>query len=370
MISAISAISAPAILATRSPDVVVVGAGVIGLAIARRLAAAGLRVVVCDRGFPATEATHAAAGMLCPRLEFPDESPLLALGTESLALFPDFGAELDAETGVDIDLRLGGVIAPLAADELSDATKREGSRRLDASELRRLEPALAPTIDTALLFEGEGSVDNRALARALIASCAARGVDVRAHCDVRAVLSRESRVLGVATTAGDLASCVVVNASGAWAGQLSGGGETVDVRPIKGQMLCFEPARSATDSAELAPLSRTIYSHDAYLVPRTDGRVIVGTTVEDRGFDKTVDPDAIAGLARRATKLVPALGRARIRESWAGLRPRGSRETPTVGARGHEGYYVAIGHFRNGILLTPWTAERLAREVLRRDRNA
>jgi glycine oxidase len=166
-------------------------------------------------------------------------------------------------------------------------------------------------------------------------------------------------VRGLATDAGDVDAPVVINTAGAWASQLDGGGETVSVRPIKGQMILLEQ-----DALSKHRLERTIYSHTAYVVPRSDGRVVVGTTVEDCGFDKTIDDDVVSGLRDAAARMVPDFANAPVREAWAGLRPRGVDDAPLIGRRGRDGYFVAVGHYRNGILLTPLTAELLANEIL------
>jgi glycine oxidase len=349
------------------PDAVVIGAGVVGLGVARRLAAAGLRVAALDRGAPGREASYAAAGMLCPRLEFDSSSQLGRLGCQSLTLYPAFTAELEAESGRSIDLRLNGVLRPLlpetaqasAPEPEATSPRSDAVRWVERPELRELEPGLDPAIERAIFHEGEGSVDNRALVDALREACARRGVDVRVGVRVMRVLEGTSRVRGVATEGGEVAAPIVVNAAGAWAGLVPGPGAPLAVRPIKGQMLRLD--RSAIPGARL---EHTVYCHAAYVVPRTDGRVVVGTTVEDCGYDKTVDDGAIERLRQGAVRLVPGLAAAPVRETWAGLRPKGPTEAPIVGRWGIDGYFVAVGHYRNGILLAPWTAEEIARSVL------
>jgi len=349
-------ISKPSFLASPCHDVAIIGAGVIGLAVARRLAAAGDRVVVLDRGRPGAEASYAAAGMLCPLLEFGPSSSITGLGVDSLALYPRFVAELEEETGVSVDLRLNGVVSPEIPE---DAILPPNARLIEGSAVRDLEPSLSPRLSRVIFHADQGSVDNRALTSALLESCAIRGVEVRGGCSVQRVLSTGSRVRGITTDSGDIAAPLVINAAGAWASEPTGGGETVSVRPIKGQMILLDQGGLPEQ-----PLERTIYSHLAYVVPRSDGRVVVGTTVEDRGFDKTVDDETVARLRDGAMQLVPGFADAPLRQSWAGLRPRGVEETPMIGQRGRAGYFVAVGHYRNGILLAPLTAQRLANEVL------
>lgn len=349
-------ISKPSFLASRSPDVAIVGAGVIGLAVARRLAAAGRRVVVLDRGRPGAEASFAAAGMLCPLLEFDPSSALSRLGVDSLALYPSFAAEIEEETGISIDLRLNGVVNPTIPE---DGRLPPRARLLESAAVRELEPSLSPTLSRVVFHEDEGSVDNRALTSALLESCSSRGVNVNDCCPVRSILSTDSRVSGLVTEAGDVNAPVVINTAGAWASQIDAGGDTVSVRPIKGQMILLEQ-----DTLSKYRLEHTIYSNTAYVVPRSDGRVVVGTTVEDCGFDKAVDDEVVARLHDEATRLVPGFANAPVRQTWAGLRPRGVDEMPLIGQRGRDGYFVAVGHYRNGILLTPLTAELLTNEIL------
>ena len=346
---------------TASPaDCSIIGAGVIGLAIARRLASAGLSVTIYDKGTPGSEASFAAGGMLCPRLEFKKGSRLSQMGEISLQLYPDYAGELEEETGLSIDLRLDGVISPLDPAETGGGEPGDNTARLiDVDALRDLEPGINPGITRALYYEEEGSVDNRALTRALEAACRGLGVEIRSDCEVLDVLVEDDRISGVRTSTGDFSSPIVINSAGSWAAKIGGTVEKVEIRPIKGQMLLLD----CKDNEDEIP-RHTIYSHSTYLVPRGDGRVIVGTTVEDKGFDKEVDPAAIRNLLQSAAEMFPFLEKVPPRESWAGLRPMGEQNIPTIGALSPRGYYAAVGHYRNGILLTPLTQELLAREIL------
>ena len=330
----------------------------IGLAIARRLASAGLSVTVFDRSTPGREASYAAGGMLCPRLEFEKESRLSEMGEISLQLYPDYARALEEETGLCVDLRLNGVVSPLGADPGSTGINENGARIIEGHTLRDLEPGIAPEITRALYYEEEGSLDSRALTEALEAACRKLGVAIREDCEVIEVIATEDRVNGVRTPSGDFSSPVVINSAGSWASEISGA-QQVEVRPIKGQMLLLDCGGNEKEIPR-----HTIYTHDIYLVPRADGRLIVGTTVEDKGFDKEVEPEVISDLHQSATRLFPFLGEMPVLDSWAGLRPRGEHEIPTIGPLSPEGYYAAIGHYRNGILLTPLTQELLAREIL------
>ena len=340
---------------------VVVGAGVIGLAVARELAREGWCVVVLERTAPGSEASSAAAGMLAPHGEFVGDSPLFRAGLESRAMYPSFVAELEDETGIDVDLRLDGLLVPLEAAASSPAAQFSG-RRVNGDEARSAEPGLSPDVEAALIFDEDGSVDNRALVRALAASCRSRGVEIRCPAAVTEVITDAGRVRGVRVQGRELSADAVINCAGAWAGSIRVPGGEVVTRPIKGQMVAVDTRR-----AQGSWPRRVIYSHEAYLVPRSDGRVVIGTTVEDRGFDKSVEPSAVARLLAGATRLWPSIARAPVAESWAGLRPLGVTELPRIGAHGPEGYFVAVGHYRNGILLAPLTARVLAARILRRE---
>ncbi len=230
--------------------------------------------------------------------------------------------------------------------------------RVSGRDLRALEPALSPAFEDALYFPSEGSVDNRALVLALLHSLKIRGVEVTSRAEVEEVLVAGSRVSGVRIREKTIRADIVINCAGAWAGNIRGPFPRARVRPIKGQMLLLDRGGSSTLGPQL-----TVYSHLAYTVPRSDGRVIVGTTVEDRGFDKQVEASQVSRLLEGALKLCPSLASARFVEAWAGLRPLGDEIPPRVGPEGPDGYFVAVGHYRNGILLAPWTARQIVDQI-------
>ncbi len=338
------------------PPIVVVGGGVIGLAIARELAREGWAVTVVERGQPGAEASRAAAGMIAPRVEFKHGSWLWNAGLESRRLYPRFAAELEDETGISIDLRLSGLLVPIFSEE--DETRYEpfDSDRLSAREARELEPSLTESLRGALLYPEDGSVDNRALIEALLASLQARRVRLLTNTAALEVLVDSDRVCGVSTSRGVIEACAVVNSAGAWAGDLKVPGIDLKMRPVKGHMISVQ-----TKALRGRPLPvRVLYSHTSYLVPRGDGRVVIGTTVEDKGFDKTVETGQIAHLIERARQVWPDVVQTQFVEAWTGLRPLGPEIEPRIGAAGPMGYVVAIGHYRNGILLSPLTALRVA----------
>ena len=323
-------------------DVIVIGGGIIGLSLSIALRKRGAIVLVVERGEPGREASHAAGGMLvdCP-LETP--AALQSLATASARMYPEFVRELEVESGTKADLRDQGTIL-LADPQDADESARSG---LTPAKARELEPELAD--DQPAFFLQERSVDPRALTAVTLLKAAKNlGVDLSSGDPVTAVNLSDSQVTGVSTTKTRFAADKVVNCAGAWSGQI--GPRALPTRPVKGQMLCLVmPSRTL--------VNHVIRSHKAYLIPRSDGRLLVGATVEEAGFDKRTDAATIQGLHRAALKLVPKLRDAKILEDWAGLRPGTPDGLPILGATATPGYYVATGHFRDGILLAPITAQ-------------
>jgi glycine oxidase len=343
--------------------IVVLGAGLIGLGIANELAKRGAEVRVLDTGEPGRAASWAGAGMLAPLSEDLAGSPLEAFGARSLALYPEYVADLHAAGGVDSRLRLEGTLhAAFGADDatrLRALTERLQARGqpaqwFDAATALLAEPALAPEVLGAALFPSEGHVDNRRLGRALLAACAARGVRLDAPIGPPALESDARRVRGVRTAAGFVPASAVVNATGAWAGDLAGVPESVrvPVAPVKGQMLALAQPRGL--------VRRVVWVPGAYLVPRDDGRLLIGATVERAGFDRRVTAAGVRSLLDAALRALPSLNDLALSETWAGLRPASHDGLPYLGETALEGYFVASGHYRNGILLTPATALALA----------
>ncbi|TAM59637.1 glycine oxidase ThiO [bacterium] len=343
-------------------DVVIIGAGLIGLALARELAQRGASVRVLDTGEPGHAASWAAAGMLAPSSEGLDGS-FYELCSASLERYPAFAAELHAQTGLDVHLRREGFVSPAYDDaglEFIEARAAEArarglhARMLTTAQTLQLEPALAP-VRAAVFFEHEASVDNRRLGRALRAAVECAGVRVDEGLPWVRVAATQRRVNGVETAQGFISAPVVVNAAGAWAGGIEGVPEhaRVPVEPVKGQMLAL---------AMPANLVRhTIYArHGTYLVPRDDGRLLVGATGERVGFDTRVTAAGVQRLLERALRIAPGLKDLALVETWAGLRPGTPDSLPYLGAGALEGYFLATGHLRNGVLLTPITAELVA----------
>ena len=363
-------------------DVIVIGGGIIGLSLSIALRKRGATVLVVERGEPGREASHAAGGML---VDCPLETPpvLQSLATASARLYPEFAHELEVESGMKVDLRDYGTILFLSQEHLEHLALTTPPIRpapLSAAELEQLEPELSKAfsddaemesvrqesgveqrpdqakdffqaIRGRALYLKECSIDPRALTAAAFQTAKNRGVDFSSGDPVTEVDMNDGRVAGVTTTKTSFVAPKVVNCAGAWSGQI--GPQAFPTRPVKGQMLCLAmPSRTL--------LKHVIRSPEAYLIPRSDGRLLVGATIEEAGFDKRTVPATIQHLHRAALMLVPKLKDAKILEDWAGLRPGTPDALPILGATATPGYYVATGHFRDGILLAPITAQVMA----------
>jgi len=353
------------------PAVAIIGAGVIGLGIAWRLTARGVSVQVFDKGASGAGASHAAAGMLaaCSEAE-PGEEALVALGRESQARWGAFAAELQQASGIDVDLRTEGtlVVALTVDDQARLNHQLVFQQRLglplqwiSAAETRRREPHLAGKLAGAVFSPEDAQVDNRKLAAALRIAAERAGARVNEHCPVAAISASGGRVDGIVLTGGTkVAADVVVLAAGAWSRGIDGIPSDLrpPVRPIKGQMLALR-----MDAA--APLLRhVIWAPGAYLVPRLDGRLLVGATVEEKGYDTALTAGGLLTLLEAAWRAVPAVEELPIDEMWVGHRPGSRDDAPILGAGGIDGLIYATGHHRNGILLAPVTADAISRLIL------
>jgi glycine oxidase len=352
------------------PDVVVVGAGVIGLGIAWRLAQRGAAVTVFDSAEAGGGASHAAAGMLaaCAEAE-PGEEALVRLGRMSQSLWPAFAAELEATTGMGVDVRQEGtLVLALNADDqgrLRHQLEFQKSLALplnwiSAAEARRREPHLG-AIAGAVLSPEDHQVDNRKLAAALKAAATCAGAVVQEHTAIERILVTGRRASGVRLADGtDVTAGTVVVAAGAWSRGIEGVPTALrpPVRPVKGQMLALR-----MDAA--APLLRhVVWAPNVYMVPRHDGRLILGGTVEEKGFDTTITAGGVLALLEAAWRAVPAIEELPIDEMWVGHRPGSRDDAPVLGPSAIDRLIYATGHHRNGILLTPVTADAIARLVL------
>ncbi len=345
-----------------SPDVVILGGGVIGLTTAYSLARADVRVQLLDQSDFGQEASWAGAGILPPGNPHPSKTPFDQLRAQSVSLFPKLSEDLKTLTGIDNGyLRSGGLeFAGAHADAAVDEWRGEGIevQRLTAQEVRVAEPAVAQDIGEAYFLPGMAQVRNPWHLRALVEACKALHVDLRPHQGVLGLLRQGERIAAVRTAAGDIAADTVVVAAGAWTDQLLAAvGCRLGIEPVRGQIVLLHPD---------TPLLRHILlSRTRYMVPRGDGRILIGSTEEHAGFDKRTTAAGVQGLLELATRLVPALAQAPVEKCWAGLRP-GSRDgLPYIGrVAGCPNLIVAAGHFRAGIQLSPGTALMVKEMIL------
>jgi len=345
-------------------DVIVIGGGVIGLAIAWRSAVRGLSVIVFDDE-PGSGASHFAAGMLAPVTEVHyGEADLLQLNRAAAHRYPSFVAELEEASRTTVGYRECGTLA-IAFDTddkaaLADLQQYQASlgltsKPLTARECRALEPYLAPSVRGGLLVEGDHQVDNRRLVRALLAACHRAGVQFHRQRATEVVVDRD-RVVGV----DDLRAAHTVLAAGCWSGDLKGlpSSALPPVRPVKGQILRLQadPTRPLINHNVRA----IVRGRPIYLVPRTDGEIVLGATSEELGFDQTVTVGGVSELLADARELLPGITELALAESSAGLRPGSPDNAPMIGPSELPGLVIATGHYRNGILLTPVTADGVA----------
>jgi glycine oxidase len=353
------------------PRVAIIGAGVVGLGIAWRLAARGAFVEVFDRAAAGAGATHAAAGMLaaCAEAE-PGEEALVALGRESQARWPSFAAEILQASGIDVELRTEGtLVVALTADDQARLRHLLVFQHklglplewITPAQTRQREPHLAGKLAGAVWSPEDHQVDNRKLASALRVAAQRMGAIVHEHRPVKEISIGGGRADGV-ILADDtrISADVTVLAAGAWSRGVAGLPQELrpPVRPVKGQMIALrmDPA---------APLlHHVVWAPGVYLVPRRDGRLLVGATAEEKGFDPSLTAGGLLTLLEAAWRTVPSVEELQIQEMWVGHRPGSRDDAPILGRGPVEGLIYATGHHRNGILLAPVTADAIARLVL------
>jgi len=357
-------------VAGKRPRVVIIGAGVIGLGIAWRLSSRA-EVLLFDRGKAGAGASHVAGGMLAACCEAePGEEDLVALGRASQAQWPAFAAELLRESGVDVELREEGtLVLALTADDQATLTQQLEFQLklglplewLSGAATRAKEPHLAGKLAGAVFSPQDHQVDNRKLVAALRLAVQKLGAEIHEHQPVKEISVQGGRASGIVLDDGTkIAADRIVLAAGAWSRGIAGlpPDRLPPVRPIKGQLLVLR-----MDAA--APLlNHVLWAPGAYLVPRRDGRLILGATVEEKGFDQTVTAGGLLTLLEAAWRAIPAVEELPLEEILVGHRPGSRDDAPILGRGPLENLFYATGHYRNGILLTPVTADAMARLIL------
>jgi glycine oxidase len=348
-----------------SRDVIVVGGGVIGCSIAWRLAQSGLKVTLFERGRVGCEASRAAAGMLSPQGETQQPGPFFELCLRSRSMYRAFAEELKEASGIDVEYKDEGTLFVVLEGEDEDekikwaAWQLEAGLRLEhvsANQIRHIEPGVTKTAPRAIFLPDEHQVENRLVMDALEVAIKRAGVELIEGAEVTALTTERGNVNGVISEGQRVDASAVVVAAGSWSSELLAPlGMNVKVTPARGQMVALR--------GETCPITRVIHSSKVYVVPRRDGRVLIGATVEYAGFVKAVTAEGITRLLTAAIEVVPQLKDFAIVESWSGLRPDTIDHLPIIGPGNVKNLWLATGHFRNGILLAPATAGAIASSI-------
>ena len=347
-----------------SADVVIIGGGVIGLSISRALARRGVRdVCLVERGGLGAEASSAAGGMLLPQVEADGHDDFFALACRSRDLYPSLAVELRDETGIDVELDTTGTLyLALNEQDYEDIEQRYhwqtraglAVELLTSAAAREVEPCISEATFGALRFPNDIQVENRRLIAALANSINTLGVTALTETTVERLVIDGRQITGVQTSRGEISCRTVVLAAGTWSSFIS---PNPTITPVRGQMVCLEAKPQLT--------RHVIFSPRGYLVQRQDGRLLAGSTSENAGFAKHVTGGGIATILRQALEISPSVANLPIVDTWAGLRPRAADGLPVLGPCGEiDGLFYATGHYRNGILLAPLTAELISEAII------
>ncbi len=352
----------------KSSEIVVIGAGIIGCAVANRLANEGLKVTVIEKGWPGEEASRAAAGMLAPQSEGAHglQGLLSDLCFTSHAMYPEFVQQLEEDSGMHIGYRKTGTV--YVATDYTEAKILAGlherqlkenrqSEELSDKTIHELEPALAENAQVGVFLPDDHQVENRQLMKALVSAAIRRGVKFITGTPVLGLEFNKNKIESVRTPESLIKGEIFINAAGCWAGNLETHGRIkLPIRPIRGQIVCLEKHPQ--------PLNHLIHSSVCYMVPWQDGRILIGSTVENVGYNKDVTAHGMQQLLQAAINIVPSLATAAIHDAWAGLRPDSQDNLPLLGCTQIPNLIIASGHFRNGILLAPVTAKLITELIV------
>ena len=343
-------------------DAVIAGGGIIGASIALELASAGLKVAVFDTQKPGREASWASAGMISPSPESPAMASLLPLSLASVRLYPEFIGPVEELSGQSVGYRKDGALDIAFTEEeargLSEMLPQHRASGLRAElvnlqQARELQPLLSSEVCSAIHRPDEASLDNRLFTEATLEAARRKGVEIFSGNGAKGLWFEGSTCAGLQLETGYVAARWTVIAAGCFSARIEGAAPYAPVIPAKGQMMALR--------CNAVRLQRDLWLGHNYLVPRNDGRIIAGATVEYEGFDRSVTAAGSRQILNAALSLLPGLDKARIEETWAGLRPDSPDHLPILGPTDRNGLLIATGHFRSGILLTPITA-RLVRE--------
>ena len=348
----------------KQADVIVLGGGIIGCSLAAALRRQGQQVAVIERGVIGAEASTAAAGILSAQMDLARPGPFFDLCQAARRQYPGWVRELERRSGVGVGYHRDGILylALTRREETRMAARARWQRQLglhaerwSPAEVRRREPSVDGSLRAGFFFPDEAQVDNQALMRALASACRKAGVRLMEHTAVRRLIVQRKRVQGVVTSRGAVRGPIVVNCLGSWASL--GGRFAIPVEPARGQMLAFSGPKRLFRHAVMA--------EQAYVVQRRDGRLLVGSTIEHVGFDKSLTLEGMSSILNGLRRFSSALERCTFLNAWAGFRPYSKTGRPLLGPTRISGLYLATGHFRHGILLAPITAKVMAEVILR-----
>ncbi len=345
-------------------DVLIVGGGVIGCSIALKLAEAGCKVTVIERGRIGCEASRAAAGMLSPQADSLQPDEFFAFGIKSRSMYKDFVAHLQEMSGIDVQLREEGTLF-ISIENVKDhadswtAWQIEAGLKLEkitAADLFKLEPAVTKAATRAFFIAEDHQVDNRLLMDALGVAIKRAGVEILEGVEVTSLIVKENRAQGIVCSDQQIHAGAILLAAGSWSGEL--------LEPV-GLKAKTIPARGQMIAVRSSAIRHVLHSSEIYLVPRNDGRLLIGATIEYAGFEKANTAKGIHSLLDAAIDLVPEISQAGLVEIWSGLRPDTIDHLPILGQTSIYNLWLATGHYRNGILLAPATAELMARSIVK-----
>lgn len=340
-------------------DVLVIGGGAIGLAIALELALRGGTVGVLSRSF-AEAALHAAAGMLAPQAEAIAPGPMLDLCLQSRALYPDWINKLEGLTGMDCGYWPCGILVPQITPSAAAPPYIVHSQWCDRPTLDALQPGLAKSVIGSWWHPDDGQVNNQRMAEVLRQAALQVGVELQEGVTVEQLYPQGERIIGLQTSQGQMQAQHYILATGAWSEALL----PIPVKPRKGQMLAIR----TTEAQQ--PLRHVLYGEDVYIIPRKDGRIVIGATSEDVGFMPHNTPAGVQSLLKAAINLYPPLADWQLEQCWWGFRPATPDELPILGESPYQNLSLATGHYRNGILLVPATAQVLADAIVQQNSDA
>ena len=343
-------------------DAVIAGGGLIGASIALELASAGMKVGLCDAQEPGREASWASAGMISPAPENAGMLPFMPMSLASVALYPEFIKKVEELSGRDAGYRQDGALDAILTGDVQEELStiialQHGvglrAEALSAEQAREMEPSMTEEIKAAIYRPDEASLDTRAFTEAVLEAARRKGVEIVAGNGAKALWKEDTQCKGLVLEHGSVEAKWTIIAAGCFSARIEGVAPYAPVFPAKGQMIGLR--------CESVKIQHVLWSDHTYLVPRNDGRIIAGSTIERTGFAHDVTAGGMRKILSEALELVPGLEKARIEETWAGLRPDSPDHLPIIGPTDLEGLLMATGHFRSGILLAPITA-RLIRE--------